>query len=146
MLHLVMSSAHVRGQLIHLSTAVQQSRDHGVGEGGVKVAWGGSGFEWSDDGQMCGWRHCRRCGSFGQPILNHQSSQHLDILENHICATGDAHENTHTQCILYPIILPLLYPHTHTHWKSLKTVQEGNWIVHVLLFERCSALARPHAL
>lgn len=59
-------------------------------------------------GQMCGRWCCRRCGSFGKPILNHQDSQHSDILENHICAR-------HTRCIPYPVIPSS--PHTHTHYK-----------------------------
>lgn len=86
-------------------------------------------------GQMCGRWCCRRCGSFGKPILNHQGSQHSDILENHICAR-------HTCCIPYPVSLSS----PHTLQKTLKTGWEGNWIVHVLLFERCSALARPRPL
>lgn len=109
-----------------------------------KGCWGSLGFERSDHGQMCGWLYCRRCGSSGQPLLNLQSSQHSDILENHICVRGDANENTPTR--IYHTLHPVIPTPTPTQWKTLKTGREGNWIVHVLLFERCSALARPRPL
>lgn len=66
-------------------------------------------------GQMCGRWCCRRCGSFGKPILNHQGSQHSDILENHICAR-------HTRCIPYPVSPSS--PHTHYKRHSKRAEKE----------------------
>lgn len=74
----------------------------GCWRGGSAMAGGG---RLGLGGQMCGRWCCRRCGSFGKPILNHQGSQHSDILENHICAR-------HTRCIPYPVSPSS--PHTHT--------------------------------
>ena len=64
------------------------------------------------------------------PILNHQGSQHSDILENHICAEGgggarNTHTHTHTHAV-YLIPSSHTHTHTHTHWKTLKASREGN--------------------
>lgn len=95
-------------------------------EGGCKGCWGRLGFEWSDHSQMCGRWYCRRCGSFGQPILNHQGSQHSDILENHIYARRDAHDNTHTQThTLYTLSRhPSIATHTHCERHSKRAKKE----------------------
>lgn len=89
-------------------------------EGGVKVAGGGWVFKWSDLGRPCG-RWCRRrCGSFGQPILNHQGFQHSDILENHICAGGGGGKTTHKHTLY---TLPVIPPSPHAHKHTLKDTQ-----------------------
>lgn len=101
-----MRSARVGGQLIRLYTAARHRP--GVGEEGARWRLGLGG-------QMCGRWCCRRCGSFGKPILNHQGSQHSDILENHICAR-------HTRCIPYPVSPPS--PHTHYKRHSKRAEKE----------------------
>lgn len=89
------------------------------------------GPDWLDFGQICGWQCWRRCGSFGQPILNHQGSQHLDILENHICTRGGYVRETHTHIYKHTLtayLIPsslLLHAHTLTHSHLLKDTQNG---------------------
>ena len=145
MLHLWCQALVSEGQLIHLYAAVRRSwRLSGGGDSPRMEAWFSFFFfEWSGSWSVGGVA-VEGVVRLVNPILNHQGSQHSDILENHICTRGGGMHATHTHTHTHTLYTLSSHPtHTHTHWKTLKTSREGNWIVHVLLFERCSALARP---
>ena len=119
MLHLWCQALVSEGQLIHLYAAVRRSwRLSGGGDSPRMEAWFSFFFfEWSGSWSVGGVA-VEGVVRLVNPILNHQGSQHSDILENHICTRGGGMHATHT--------------HTHTHTHAVYLIQSSHTHTHTL--------------